>query len=144
MACFVLFSVDKKYPVVAFNVYGTDKGFSGTVMPFKNILWNEGGGYSTDTGLFTAPATGIYQFNAHICLLEGRASNYYIRAGSQYIVTGEYMVTDIAFSGKCTSFSGVGLLRKSETAYVGDIYSSSVYESSDDVNSFSGVLIRAI
>ena len=145
MACLIIFSVDKKYPVVAFNVYGISKGYGGTVMPFKNILWNEGGGYSTVTGKFTAPVTGIYQFNAHICLEKGHVSEYFIRAGNNYIITGEYRAPNAAGDGKCTSFSAVGLLQKSETAYVGGVYSSRVFEyGSDVVNSFSGVLIRAV
>ena len=133
------------YPLVAFNVFKIGNTYPGNVMHFKRILWNEGGGYNTDTGKFTAPVTGIYQFNAHICLKRDKDANYFIRAGNNYIITGEYRVPNAASSGKCTSFSAVGLLQKSETAYVGGIYFSYVYDNGfDDVNSFSGVLIRAV
>ena len=137
--------MDKKYPVVAFNVYGTGTTYTDTAIPFQNIRLNRGGGYSTDTNKFTAPVTGIYQFNAHVCITKGQENEYYIHAGSNKLVTGEYMVPNAAGDGKCTSFSAVGLLQKSETAFVGGNLSGRLFNySNDDVSSFSGVLIRAV
>ena len=144
MTYLIIFSVDTKYPVVAFNVYGTDKDYGGLVLPFKNIRLNEGDGFSTDTNKFTAPVTGIYQFNAHICFEKGHEPDYYIQAGSIKLARGEYAVPNAASDGKCTSVSAVGLLQKSKTAFVGGFASSHGFVNNDDLNSFSGVLIRAV
>ena len=37
----------------------------GETVKFDNIINNEGGGYSVDTGMFTAPVNGTYLFSAH-------------------------------------------------------------------------------
>merc|ERR1719320_220113 len=35
----------------------------GGVIPFDNIILNEGDGYDNNTGIFTAPETGLYSFS---------------------------------------------------------------------------------
>lgn len=36
------------------------------VLKFANVLVNEGGGYSPDTGVFTCPRDGLYYFMVHM------------------------------------------------------------------------------
>jgi hypothetical protein len=130
---------------VAFNVYETAKEYTGSLVPFKNIRLNEGGGFSTTTSMFTAPVSGLYQFNAHICLEKGSyVVDYYIYAGGIKYARGEYQVPNVAADGKCISISTVARVQKSQTAYVGGIPSAKSFVNNDDINSFSGVLIRAI
>ncbi|XP_060584016.1 uncharacterized protein LOC132740172 [Ruditapes philippinarum] len=135
--------INKKHPLVAFNVYGTDSEYTGKKVPFKKIRLNEGGGFSTTTSMFTAPVSGLYQFNAHICLEKAVETDYYLQVGDTKLARGEYVVPNAATDGKCMSVSSVALVRESQTAYVGGISSSASFVNNDDLNSFSGVLIRA-
>ncbi|KAM9359008.1 complement C1q and tumor necrosis factor-related protein 9-like [Symphorus nematophorus] len=36
------------------------------ILKFANVLVNEGGGYSPDTGVFTCPVDGLYHFIVHM------------------------------------------------------------------------------
>ncbi|XP_060584025.1 uncharacterized protein LOC132740182 [Ruditapes philippinarum] len=135
---------NKKHPLVAFNVYAIAKDYPGSKVMFKNIRLNEGGGFSTTTSMFTAPVSGLYQFNAHICFEKGSELNYYIYIGGIYYARGEYVVPGAASDGKCMSISTVARVQKSQTAHVAGIPSSYIFENVDDINSFSGVLIRAV
>jgi hypothetical protein len=113
-------------------------------MKFSKIVLNEGDSYDNDTGIFTAPIDGIYQFNAHICIKKGVQSvNYYIKVGDNSIVTGEFFVPDEANDAKCTSFSAAALVRKGENVRVGGMSFSELDRQKDDLSSFSGILIRA-
>jgi hypothetical protein len=94
--------------------------------------------------MFTAPVSGLYQFNAHICFEKGHQVDYYINVGGTVYARGEYVVPNAASDGKCISISTVARVQKSQTAYVGGIPSAQSFVNNDDINSFSGVLIRAI
>lgn len=39
----------------------------GTAIMFTNVMFNEGGAYSPDTGMFTASVSGIYMFSLALC-----------------------------------------------------------------------------
>jgi hypothetical protein len=112
---------------------------------FSDIILNDGNAYNKDTGIFTAPIDGIYQFNAHIC---GNKTineiDYYINVNSQWIVSGEFTVPAKATDAKCTSFSAVALVRKGENVQVGGMSFSKLQENINDMCSFSGVLIQSI
>ncbi|XP_060605462.1 heavy metal-binding protein HIP-like, partial [Ruditapes philippinarum] len=42
------------------------------IVIFTKILINEGTGYDTSTGIFTAPVGGLYQFSVHTCVYVGK------------------------------------------------------------------------
>ncbi|XP_060579239.1 heavy metal-binding protein HIP-like, partial [Ruditapes philippinarum] len=44
------------------------------ILIFEKTITNEGTGYGTSTGLFTAPVGGLYQFSVHICALQNKYS----------------------------------------------------------------------
>ncbi|XP_060607410.1 heavy metal-binding protein HIP-like [Ruditapes philippinarum] len=112
---------------------------------FSNIVLNKGDSYDNDTGNFTAPIAGIYQFNAHICIKKGiREVNYYIKVGNKSIVTGEFFVPIEAEDRKCTSFSAAALVPKGDSVRVGGMLESSLDESDNDQCSFSGTLIQNV
>ncbi|XP_060591435.1 EMILIN-2-like, partial [Ruditapes philippinarum] len=130
---------------VAFNVMDA-VSYTGTKpIIFSNILLNDGNAYNNVTGIFTAPTTGIYQFNAHVCGLKSAEDiEYYIKVGSNVIVTGEFEVPERATDTKCTSFSAVALARKGDHVLVGGSEFSKLDYEENDLSSFSGVLIRAV
>jgi len=45
----------------------------GSTMKFSNVLLNEGDGYDSTTGLFTAPVAGLYLFTAQLCVEKGQS-----------------------------------------------------------------------
>ncbi|XP_045169208.2 adhesion G protein-coupled receptor B3-like [Mercenaria mercenaria] len=112
---------------------------------FTQVLFNNGGAYNNSNGIFTAPATGIFQFNSHLCVENnGKDKNYALAAEGKKLVSGEfrtslndskYYVTDV----KCTSFGVTAYLRQEERIF---IQASFLLQNDDGMNTFSGVLIH--
>ncbi|XP_060559945.1 uncharacterized protein LOC132719986 [Ruditapes philippinarum] len=96
-------ATEKKTQVIAFNVADAVNYPGNDAIKFSNIILNEGDAYNKETGIFTAPLDGIYQFNAHICGNETvEEIDYYIAVNSQWIVTGEF--TAPARSYRCKMY----------------------------------------
>jgi hypothetical protein len=116
------------------------------VFVFTEVLLNEGSGYASTNGYFTAPVSGIYFFNCHLCVQNKKDLQYI------FVVNGKTHASGLFTSngtGRCTSFSVTVRMRSGERAWVtiDDSGSSSVdllYEDSDDWNYFSGFLVRQI
>ncbi|XP_060589623.1 heavy metal-binding protein HIP-like [Ruditapes philippinarum] len=138
-------ATEKKTQTIAFNVADAVNYTGSDAIKFSNIILNKGDAYNKDTGIFTPPIDGIYQFNAHIC---GNKTvddiNYYIKINSKWIVTGEFTIPARATDAKCTSFSAVALVKKGENVRVGGMSFSQLDDYNDDYCSFSGVLIQSI
>ncbi|XP_053398352.1 complement C1q-like protein 4 [Mercenaria mercenaria] len=134
--------------VVAFHAYkAADKTLANNqVIVFTKVIMNEGDGYSSSNGYFTAPISGIFYFNAHLCVQNGKSLEYIIVVNGQTRASGLYKANA---SGTCTSFSVTAHMRSGERAWVtidksGSSSSSLLYEDSDDWNYFSGFLIRQL
>ncbi|XP_060572182.1 uncharacterized protein LOC132730312 [Ruditapes philippinarum] len=57
-------------PSVAFNAHhvaDVNLDEANERIVFDTVITNEGSGYDSSTGIFTAPVGGMYQFNVHIC-----------------------------------------------------------------------------
>ncbi|XP_045183637.2 complement C1q tumor necrosis factor-related protein 6-like [Mercenaria mercenaria] len=80
-------------PVIAFNAYTNVSGKypMGQVVIFPEVLLNEGGGYNSMTGHFTAPVAGLYLFTAHVCNEETKPTVISIMHGKiQIALSTEY------------------------------------------------------
>ncbi|XP_053373391.1 EMILIN-1-like [Mercenaria mercenaria] len=129
---------------VAFNAYVAVEYSGKDTVVFSTVILNEGKAYDNNTGIFTAPIDGVYQFNAHLCLTPAVCANYYLKVGRRSIASGEYRVSKEATDTKCTSFGAVALVRKGEQVRVRGMLFEKLGQSTDDWNSFSGVLIQKV
>jgi hypothetical protein len=114
------------------------------VFVFTKVVLNEGSGYSSTSGYFTAPVSGIYFFNSQLCGLVNKYINYAIVSEGDIRSSGLFMPYK---GGTCTSFSGVVSMRIGERAWVtitgnGSPSSDLIYEDYREWNFFSGFLIR--
>ncbi|XP_060553464.1 heavy metal-binding protein HIP-like [Ruditapes philippinarum] len=142
-------ATEKQSQTVAFNVMDAVNYTGSETMKFSNIILNEGNAYNIETGIFTAPIDGIYQFNAHICGNRKPSEiEYFIKVGTISIVTGEFILPSRVTRDtdeKCTSFSAVAMVRKDETVRVGGMPFTSLGPiTGNDLSSFSGVLINTV
>lgn len=125
-----------------FNAYSVVAQSSNPVI-FEKINLNEGNGYDKSTGVFTAPADGVYQFNAQLCINKDYDLEYSIVAASVKIVKGEFRAASDSGDEKCTSFSAAYIVRKGETVSVSG-GSASLDASTDDPHYFSGALLKRL
>ncbi|KAL4239772.1 Elastin microfibril interfacer 2 [Mactra antiquata] len=79
-------TVDSSRSVVAFSASSntSDYFLDGDPILFPDIVYNEGGGFDVDTGIFTAPETGWYLFLAHMCI----QSNVIYKSGYSIVNDG--------------------------------------------------------
>ena len=82
-------------------------GSGGTMVKFNCVIYNAGGGYNGTTSTFTAPVSGMYQFN--FTFLNQNVQN--VDGGHSYLLTSSgvgtyYMTRYGCFSG--TDRSGYG------------------------------------
>lgn len=134
-------------PTVAFKARrpSPDSNLIRRTLKFKTRIIDYGGGYSTTTGIFTAPVFGLYLFNLQICPENGASIHLYIKAKSGKIIGDLNSSNKSGKDGPCVSASGVEFLSQGERAWV---YCTSASSSGDVVwtgnggNSFSGILIH--
>lgn len=64
---------------------------SNTPIVFPTVTLNEGNGYNASDGIFKAPISGVYTFNAHICNVDTNFMVVAIMKGStQLAITTVY------------------------------------------------------
>ncbi|XP_045184488.2 cerebellin-3-like [Mercenaria mercenaria] len=130
-------------PKIAFNAYTTSGGSysDNQKIIFPNVLLNKGGGYSKDTGDFTAPIAGLYHFSAHICHIKGQymvAS--IVHEGKEIAITTEYESS----AESCSSLSVPAIMNVNEKVFIKSSYGSSKMQADSDYRwpSFSGFLVN--
>ena len=129
-------------PKVAFNAYTTSGGNYGVdqVVTFPNVLLNEGGGYDKNTGVFTAPVGGLYQFSVHICNQPG---HYMVVAivheDTNIAITTEYENN----SNSCNSVMVPLIMKKGGRVHIKSTYEHSKLNTyiAHRWPSFTGVLL---
>lgn len=121
-----------------------DTNIKGIILIYSAVLINEGNGYDSNTGIFTAPTAGLYLFTAQMCVESG----YYVKL--QITVSGEAvgwlrLLNDSNEDKICVSGDGIALMSKGDKAYVEcvDVSSSGDALYIDQFgNSFTGMLIN--
>ena len=86
----------------AFSAYLTASVSYGSAQTYQLVTWNAthfniGNCYSTSTGKFTAPVTGIYQFNAHVYMYNTNSVlvNFYINGARIYRISNVNVSSDV-------------------------------------------------
>ncbi|XP_060603914.1 uncharacterized protein LOC132756792 isoform X3 [Ruditapes philippinarum] len=112
------------------------------ILIFEKTFTNEGTGYDTSKGLFTAPVGGLYQFDVHTCAYNGKHSYLGL------VMEGNVIAADANFgdaSYGCNNFGAIVRLKSGSKVWVKSTSSGSVhqlYQNSHRMNSFSGVLVN--
>ncbi|XP_060573323.1 uncharacterized protein LOC132731206 [Ruditapes philippinarum] len=112
------------------------------IIIFTKSLINEGTGYDTSTGIFTAPVGGIYQFVVHTCA--------YIKkhAFIGLVLEGTVIAADSNYDGDyhtCSTVGAIVRVRSGEKVWVKSTSSASnrqLCQSSNIMNTFSGILVN--
>ena len=86
----------------AFSAYLTASVSYGSANTYQLVTWNAthfniGNFYSTSTGKFTAPVTGIYQFNAHLYMYHTNSVNvnFYVNGARIYRISNINISSDV-------------------------------------------------
>jgi hypothetical protein len=112
------------------------------ILIFEETFTNEGIGYDTSTGLFTAPVGGLYQFDVHTC---ARYSKY---AHLGLVMEGSVIAADANYgddSSGCNNFGAIVRVKLGEKVWVKSTSSGSTRELIQNtyrMNTFSGMLVN--
>ncbi|XP_060607444.1 uncharacterized protein LOC132759652 [Ruditapes philippinarum] len=107
----------------------------------KNVI-NEGAGYDSSTGIFTAPVGGLYQFSVHTCV----SLEKYAYIG--LMLEGKVIAADMNHDKDhytCSAFGAIVRVKSGEKVWVKSTWSSSnrrLEQGSYRMNTFSGILVN--
>jgi hypothetical protein len=102
-------------------------------------MLNEGNGYNNSTGIFTAPAAGVYLFTIQLCADSLNNPYYNIMAENKEIKRGFFYDST---SRSCHTADGLTVLKEGHRVWIKMQYSKKLIESTNYWNTFSGVLIH--
>ncbi|XP_060598350.1 complement C1q tumor necrosis factor-related protein 5-like [Ruditapes philippinarum] len=112
------------------------------ILIFEKTFTNEGTGYDTSTGLFTAPVGGLYQFSVHTCA-------YYKKyAFIGLVLEGNVIAADANYGDEshgCNNFGSIVRVKSGEQVWVKSTSSSSnrqLHQDSFRMNTFNGELVN--
>jgi hypothetical protein len=115
---------------------------SNEILIFEKTFTNEGSGYDTSTGLFTAPVGRLYQFSVHTCTAIGKYSFLGL------VMEGNIIAADANFgdaSHGCNTFGAIVRVKSGEKVWVKSTSSASnrqLYQNTYRFNTFSGLLVN--
>ncbi|XP_060591382.1 EMILIN-2-like isoform X2 [Ruditapes philippinarum] len=112
---------------------------AGETLVFKTTMLNEGNGYNNSTGVFTAPAAGVYLFTIQLCAHSKHDAQYIIMAEDKEIQRGFFYDTE---SNSCGTANGLTVLKEGHRVRIKMQYSRQLMESTTAWNTFSGVLLH--
>ncbi|XP_060601240.1 complement C1q and tumor necrosis factor-related protein 9A-like [Ruditapes philippinarum] len=110
------------------------------ILIFKKTFTNEGTGYDTSTGLFTAPVGGLYQFDVHTY------NRKYSYLG--LVMEGDVIAADANYGDAnhgCNNFGAIIRLKSGAKVWIKSTSSASnrqLYQDSYRFNTFSGLLVN--
>ncbi|XP_045184238.2 cerebellin-3-like [Mercenaria mercenaria] len=129
-------------PIIAFNAYLNTSGSYpvGQIVVFPHVILNEGDGYNSTTGYFTAPVAGLYHFTAHVCNLHDQYMVFSIVKGNTTIALSAVYENS---SVTCGSVSAPTPMEVGEKVCVQSPYAdSSLFTNLYRWPSFMGVLVK--
>ncbi|KAH3815754.1 hypothetical protein DPMN_144285 [Dreissena polymorpha] len=112
-------------------------------MVFKTVLTNEGGGYDSNTGRFTASVAGVFMFTVQYCSYTSKwAFPEIVHEGRPLQRSGHFETAE-AVCASMQAFAKVAIrdkvwVRACSAYSTSDIYSEEIRR----WNSFAGLLIR--
>ncbi|XP_060601248.1 complement C1q and tumor necrosis factor-related protein 9A-like isoform X3 [Ruditapes philippinarum] len=112
------------------------------IIIFTKSLINEGTGYDTSTGIFTAPVGGLYQFIVHTCTYYAKYAHIGLVWEDKVIAAGLNYDKDY---DTCSTVGAIVRVRSGEKIWVKVTSSGSnrqLYQDSNTMNTFSGVLVN--
>ncbi|WAR30279.1 CADN-like protein [Mya arenaria] len=118
----------------------TDRSISSNEkIVYVTVTTNKGGGYNSSNGVFTAPHNGLYLFTSHTCVY---GSNYaYTGIVKEGTVLQQSASRSINYE-ECNSIQAAVELGVGERVWVQGTSTSTLYEDSLLICSFSGMLIN--
>lgn len=113
----------------------------GDIYTFTYTLFNDGGGYDSTNGIFTAPHSGHYLFGANICSAVNSSVHYAILQDNRIIAT--HSERGKTFS-KCTSLSVIIKLMERNKVWIEPLYPylDTIQEDYSHVCFFQGVMLH--
>ncbi|XP_060559151.1 uncharacterized protein LOC132719401 [Ruditapes philippinarum] len=102
---------------------------------FDSVIYSHGGGYSSSTGIFTAPKSGTYLF---IYNIESTVAG---RAAVVLMMNGKTKTEVVARGSENGGNSGIGYVRKGEKVWIETLHFESKYYISHYRTTFNGILI---
>jgi hypothetical protein len=112
------------------------------IVIFTKSVINEGAGYDTSTGIFTAPVGGLYQFDVHTCAQNKKF------AFIGLVLEGKVIAADSNYDEDyytCSSFGAIVRVKPGEKVWVKSTLSGSnrhLMEDAHRMNTFSGILVN--
>lgn len=110
-----------------------------------DVSFNDGGGYDETTGIFTAPVSGVYNFNVNLQLISASSSNtiydIILKAGLNDVAHRVGYMSGPGPRYATASFSVTIKLNLGETVYIMAACPNGNYTVERNQSSFSGYLI---
>ncbi|KAL4235558.1 Hemicentin-1 [Mactra antiquata] len=110
---------------------------------FTHVMRNEGHGYNSLTGKFTAPVNGAYIFTFQFCVYYQKHFNYEIVVDNAIHTSGYEFNQD---TSPCSTGNALITLNRGQSVWIKASDSSELYESSSSThnywNIFSGLLVH--
>jgi hypothetical protein len=140
-----LFSGKLEQPPIAFYAHHLKDLLPDTtdeILIFEKTFTNEGTGYDTSTGIFTAPVGGLYQFVIHTCAYKGKYAYHGL------VLKGHVIAADSNYGDEwhgCNTFGAIVRVKSGEKVWVKSTLSSSNRQFVQDryrMNTFSGILVN--
>ncbi|XP_060558038.1 collagen alpha-2(VIII) chain-like isoform X3 [Ruditapes philippinarum] len=132
----------KSLKKISFEAHTTDaQGHFpvGKVLIFPIVSVNDGQGYNSKTGIFTAPVAGMYQFTMHFCSAPSQSMVVALIRGKEEIAVTT--VSTYPYSG-CLSHSTIARVEKNQSVHLVSRWSASrLFSDEYRWPSFSGILM---